>query len=330
MKSEYFEMDLMKLALNSILALAFGVLLLWLTISQIDIGDAKSALAKARYGPMALAIAVYWIAIAIRISRWRLLLSETKLLAYGAVGRSLIVGYTVNNLLPARLGELFRIDFVRREYGVARSAVLGSVIMERLADAVVVMALLGFGLVSATFKGDDSALLLTALMAATAIGLVIGVLCVVVFWRERLLRNRFRWVSERLEILTRSITSLSRRMVISVGAMTVVIWALELIAVACVMWGFGIRVNVAGLSLICGSAVFSTLLPSAPAYVGSLQAAFVLSFAALGLEPVLGLLSSTATQIFLLGSVTLVGLLLLFVGHLRGATSLISRTASGE
>ena len=72
-------MDLMTLALNSILGRAFGVLLLWLTISQIDIGDAKSALAKARYAPMALAIAVYWIAIAIRISRWRLLLSETKL-----------------------------------------------------------------------------------------------------------------------------------------------------------------------------------------------------------------------------------------------------------
>ena len=320
----------MKLALNAILGLAFGVLLLWLTISQIDIGEAKSALAKAHFGPMAIAIAVYWIALAIRISRWRLLLSETKLLNYGEVGRSLIVGYTVNNLLPARLGELFRVDFVRREYGVARSAVLGSVIMERLADTLVVMALLGFGLVFANFKGDASALVLTASMAAMAIGVLTGGLCMVVFWRERLLRDRFHWLSDRLEILTRSITSLSRRVVIFVGAMTLVIWALELIAVAFVMLGFGVRVNFAGLSLICGSAVFSTLLPSAPAYVGSLQAAFVLSFAALGFEPVLGLLSSTATQILLLGSVTLVGLLLLFAGHLRGAASLISRNARGD
>ena len=320
----------MKLALNAILGLAFGVLLLWLTISQIDVGQVKLALAKAQYRPMALAIAIYWIAIAIRISRWRLLLSETKPLTYGEVGRSLIVGYTVNNLLPARLGELFRVDFVRREYGVARSAVLGTVIMERLADALIVMALLGFGLAFATFKRDASALILTALMAATVIGLVIGALCVAVFWRDWLLRDHFPWLRERLDILTRSITSLSRHMVIFLGAMTVSIWAFELIAVALVMLGFGVSVNVAGLSLICGSAVFSTLLPSAPAYVGSLQAAFVLSFSALGLEPVLSLLSSTATQILLLGSVTLVGLLLLFASHLRAAASLISRTERGD
>jgi len=38
----------MKLAINAILGLAFGAFLLWLTISQIDIGDAKSTLADAR------------------------------------------------------------------------------------------------------------------------------------------------------------------------------------------------------------------------------------------------------------------------------------------
>ena len=80
---------------------------------------------------MAIAVAVYWTAIAIRVSRWRLLLSQTKLLTNRQVGRSLIIGYTVNNLLPARLGELFRVDFVRREYGVPRSAVAcGSVILK--------------------------------------------------------------------------------------------------------------------------------------------------------------------------------------------------------
>ena len=319
----------MKLSINAILGLAFGVFLLWLTISQVDIGQAKSALAKARYGPMAIAIACYWVGIAIRISRWRLLLSETKQLTYGEVGRSLIVGYTVNNLLPARLGELFRVDLVRREYGVARSAVLGSVIMERLADAIAVMGVLSFGLAFATFKGDPSAIVLTAVTAAASIGVVGIGLCAVVFWREHLLRGRFRWLSERFEILSWSITALSPRMLISIGIVTAAIWVLEMLAIAMVMSGFGVVVGVAGLGLICGSAVFSTLLPSAPGYVGSLQAAFVLSFAALGLEPVVGLLSATATQILLLGPLTVVGLCLLFVGHLRGAASLISKGARG-
>jgi uncharacterized membrane protein YbhN (UPF0104 family) len=309
---------------------AFGALLLWLTISQVDLSNAKSALAKADFRAMALAIVAYWLAVAVRISRWRLLLSETKPLTYAEVGRSLIVGYTMNNLLPARLGELFRVDFVKREYGVARSAVLGSVIMERLADALAVLALFSFGLIFAPFKADASALMLAGLGAAIGVAFVIGGLCVVVFWRERLLRDRLRWLSERLEILSRSITTLGPRRVVAVGALTAVIWAFELVAYAAVMRGFGVAVDLAGLGLICGSAAFSTLLPSAPGYVGSLQAAFVLAFSALGFEPVLGLLSATALQILLLGSMTVVGLSLLFAGHLRHAASLFSGGERGS
>jgi len=320
----------MKIALNAILGLAFGAFLLWLTISQIDIGDAKSTLADARYRPMLIAVACYWFAIAIRISRWQLLLSQTKRLTYGEVGRSLIVGYTVNNLLPARLGELFRVDFVRREYGVARSAVLGSVIVERLADLIAAMALLGFGLAFASFKGDISAIVLTALIAAAAIAAAIGGLSVVVFWRQHILRDRFRWLNERLEILTRSITALGPRIVTVVAVMTVAIWTLEMLAVAFVMAGFGVFAAVADLSLINGAAAFSTLVPSAPGYVGSLQAAYVLTFTALGLEPAQGLLSATACQVILYGPLTIIGLLMLFAGHMRGGASLISRSARGE
>ena len=163
------------------------------------------------------------------------------------------------------------------------------------------------------------------MLAATAIVLAVCGLCVVIFWREHLLGDRLRWLSERLEILSRSITALSRRMIVAVGAMTVVIWSLEMLAVAFVMRGFGVVVGLAALGLIYGSATFSTLIPSAPGYVGSLQAAFVLAFSALGLEPVLGLLSATATQLVLLGPLTIVGLLLLLSGHVHGAVSLITR-----
>ena len=257
------------------------------------------------------------MAIAIRIARWRLLLSESKLLTYGEVGRSLIIGYTVNNLLPARLGELFRVDFVRREYGVARAAVLGSVILERLADALAVIALLGFGLAYATFKEDSSVVVATAFTAAAVIGFAILGLCIVVFSWERVLGGRFRWLGDRLEILTRSITAFSWQAILKVAAMTVAIWGLEALAVAFVMSGFGVKIGLAGLSLVCGLATFSTLLPSAPGYVGSLQAAFVLAFVALGLEPVLGLLSATAVQLLLFGSVTVVGLFMFFTGHVK-------------
>jgi uncharacterized membrane protein YbhN (UPF0104 family) len=208
--------------------------------------------------------------------------------------------------------------------------VLGTVILERLADAIAVIILLVFGLAFATFKGDASTLEVTAMVAAGAIGAVIAGLLVAVFFRDRLLRGRFRWLSDRLEILSRSVTALNPLMVVAVCAMTFAIWFLEVAAVALVMSGFAVSIDLAGLALICGASNLSTLLPSAPGYVGSLQAAFVLAFSALGLEPVLGLLSATAVQLVLLGPLTVVGLLMLLAGNLRGVTTLIARNARGD
>ena len=48
-----------------------------------------------------------------------MLLSTVTPLAFGQVWRVLIVGYAVNNLLPARLGELFRADYLHRRCAVS-------------------------------------------------------------------------------------------------------------------------------------------------------------------------------------------------------------------
>ena len=172
--------------------------------------------------------------------------------------------------------------------------------------------------------------MLTAFAAAAAIGFTIGGLCVAIFWRERLLGDQFRWLNERLEILKWvdhqvDLAHGPRRHRHNRGDLDSGGSGRSTRDV-----GFCVVVGVAGLGLICGSATFSTLLPSAPGYVGSLQAAFVLAFSALGVEPVLGLLSATTTQLILLGPLTAIGLLMLFATHVHGAVSLIRRRTQRE
>ena len=229
-----------KLALRIFLGLGFGGILLWLAISQFDLTQAKSALSNARVKPLVFALTIYWCAMAVRTIRWRLLLSPTKLLTFAQVGRSLIVGYTVNNLLPARLGEVFRVDFVGRHYRIARSSVLASVIMERLADALAAVVLLVFGLAYSDFKSDNSAIISATVAVTVLIGLIIFGVAIVILWHERLLRNRFQWLSERLAILAQSVTALNRGLILQAITTTVVIWSLEAIVLKLVMSGFGI------------------------------------------------------------------------------------------
>jgi hypothetical protein len=315
----------MKLAARVVFGLALGAAFLWLAVSQVDMEGAAAALEQARAGPMLAAVVIYWFAIGLRTVRWRTLLNCSASLTFDQVAQSLIIGYAINNILPARLGELFRVDFVRRQYGVARSAVLGSIIVERLADGLIAISLLLLGLTLLDLKSDHSALVTAAYLAAAGIvGVSIGLY--IALFKRHWLPVRFRWLSERLEILTGAVTALGWLQLAQLVVLSLMVWTLEALAVWLIIWAFGMALTFTELCLVFGSAALSTLIPSAPGYLGSLQAAFVLSFSALGIATLPGLLSATVTQLLLFGSITLVGLTMLFAKHLQGAlVSLVRR-----
>ena len=103
------------------------------------------------------------------------------------------------------------------------------------------------------------------------------------------------------------------------SAMTIVIWLIEAIALGFLVSAFGVHAGPAGLALILGAVAFGTLIPSAPGYVGSLQAAFVIVFLVLGFDQLTGILSATAMQLILFGSVTIVGAMVPLVIQFRSA-----------
>jgi uncharacterized membrane protein YbhN (UPF0104 family) len=318
----------MKLAARVVFGLALGAIFLWLAVSQVDMEGAAAALEQARAGPMLAAVAIYWFAIGLRTVRWRALLNCSASLTFGQVAQCLIIGYAINNILPARLGELFRVDFVRRQYGVARSAVLGSIIVERLADGLIAISVLVMGLTLLDLTSDHSALVTAAyLTAAGIVGISIG-LYFLLFMRHWL-PVRLHWLYARLEILTIAITAIRRLQLAQVAVLSLMVWTLEAVAVWLIIWAFGPHLTFGELCLVFGSAALSTLIPSAPGYLGSLQAAFVLAFSALGIATLPGLLSATATQLLLFGSITLVGLTMLFAKHLQGALSSLVRGQAG-
>jgi hypothetical protein len=55
----------------------------------------------------------YAIDLGIRVIRWRILFLKVAPLPVATFARALIVGYGLNILLPARLGELARIEYLK-------------------------------------------------------------------------------------------------------------------------------------------------------------------------------------------------------------------------
>lgn len=320
----------MKTIAKASIGIGFGALLLWAALSQVDVEQGRLALGKASVGYMLLSVVVYWVAIAFRIARWRVLLSSTTTLSMAQVGQALIVGYAVNNVLPARLGEIFRADFVRRRFDVTRSAALGSILVERLMDGVVVLILLGLGLATLGSLTNDKTLVAAAIAWGAIIVIGLATVYALTFWHQHLPLGRAPWLAQRVGQFVQGMMVIRGPLIYSALALTAVGWCFEATAIYLIMRGFGVDVGFLGTSLTIGAAALSTLLPSAPGYIGSLQFAFVLAYSALGAAPILGVLSATAVQLLLLGSITLVGLGMLLLNHLHGAAKSVRQLGNRD
>src|SRR5579862_6777313 len=133
----------MKLDWRGALGIALSVGLLAWVLHQIPLHDVWSAL---RTSNLLLFVASSFFAtlcVPLRAIRWRPILDPVApRLPYGPLWRASAIGMMVNNVVPARVGEVARAyALTREEPEVPFSASLASLAVDRLFDAFVVLVL---------------------------------------------------------------------------------------------------------------------------------------------------------------------------------------------
>lgn len=121
------------------LGLGITGLFLFLFFYRADFSEIGAALGQAQYWLLAPAVAVYFLTMAVRSWRWAWLLRPLGRFSFTELFLVLILGYTVNNLLPLRLGELGRAYLVGRGHGTSKLAALGTIALERVWDGLALL-----------------------------------------------------------------------------------------------------------------------------------------------------------------------------------------------
>ncbi len=109
-------------------------------LRTIDFREFLDAIKQANYWYLIPAVAVYFVAVMFRSARWHYLLMPLGNVPIRRLYPSVVIGFMVNNLLPVRLGELFRAYLVGDSENLSKSAALATIAMERILDAVVLVA----------------------------------------------------------------------------------------------------------------------------------------------------------------------------------------------
>ena len=96
-------------------------------------------LASAHWGWMLLACVLGLVTYPLRALRWRHLLHPIKSTRMGNLLSATMIGFTVHNLLPARLGELVRAYLLAEKEQISKSASFATVVLERVFDLAAVL-----------------------------------------------------------------------------------------------------------------------------------------------------------------------------------------------
>jgi glycosyltransferase 2 family protein len=304
---------------RSLSGLAFGGLCLWLAIRQVDGVKLVEALGQIEAKWLVFSLGLYALDVAIRIRRWQGLLNKTKHLKYGQVAIALIAGYTVNNLLPARLGEIYRANFIKRQFGISRSSALGSIVIERLMDGISVTSILGIGILALAASGRAAGTTLTIVVLVSACVFTTALIFVyhIRFFSPKIERLNFRWLNNKLADFAKSLEALRDRTIWRSVGLTIIIYSIEILMVWAALKAVGVDIGPLATFVVLGATALSTLIPTAPGYIGSLQLAYILSLQMFGFGAPQAFVAATVFQVFLFGSLVIVGLTILFILNIQ-------------
>ena len=286
--------NLVKRFLGTMLvALVTGALLVY-ALWDVDVTALGGLLASARYALVAPFLAAlagfYWL----KAWRWALILAPLGRFSVAQVTPALMIGFAANNVLPAHLGEIVRAILFARRYRQAVTAVLVSQILERLLDvaAVVVLYLVGVLFVAEAPAVIRSSMWLVALGAALAALVVFAMALsprgVLVAWRS-LARGRPRLLRRKGDSLIASVLQAlasirSPLTLLVLLANSVAQWALMALAAWLSLRAFGESVAWPLALVVLAATVVAVTLPSAPGYLGAIQAAFVFALRPFGIS----------------------------------------------
>jgi hypothetical protein len=271
------------------LGVVISAFFLWLVLRGLSIGEMWEELQGANYWWLLPGVAVYFLGVWARAWRWHYLLRPLKKIPTKAMFPIVAIGYMGNNIYPARAGELLRAYVLRRREGVAISASLATIIVERAFDGVVMLAFVFLNLPELTQLTVDSGIV-GSIRSLAIWGAVIFMAAVLVFllmaafptqassvlgwFTDRLIPMRYREQVRGFgdRFLDGMASLRSPTDVLMVLITSVVIWLFETGKYWFVMHAFDFEVGFFALMLMNGVVNLWTTIPSAPGYIGTFDA----------------------------------------------------------
>lgn len=278
--------------LKPLIGIVVTAVFLWLLLQGIGFHTLRLAFLQLSIPSLAVALAFLAAAYALRVLRWWWMLRTLEpSLSFGACIWPFLTSIAVNNVMPFRAGDALRVFGFRHQLRSPAVRVLGTLIIERILDLLVLLGFFFVGLLALPLGTFPQRFVIGAswLAGFSIVSLLLLILFTPWLGRiiERIATHSF-FVSRNLST---TIVSHGRHFVGALGlvrspsrtllllGLSVLTWSFEGAVFATVATAIHSMASPLGPWFSLGTGTLATLIPSSPGYVGTFD-----YFAAQGLE----------------------------------------------
>lgn len=303
--------------LRATLGITVSIVALWILLRSVDVGAALEVLGTASPAWVAVMVVTVLADVAARGARWRVLLAPLAEIPYRRVLGYTYIGYLANNVLPARLGELVRSHALGEGEDVSRTSVLGTVVVERVVDTVIVVGLAALAVVVLSVRGvmTSAVLLGAAFVTLLVVGLGLAMALHRLPGAERVLAFASRW--PRLVELARRLRAglaVAARPRTLTGALlfSALAWTASILTFLAGGQAVGVELSLAEGALLSSGVALATIVPSGPGYLGTFELTAVGIMASFGIDRDSAFAAALLVHAMILGVTTVGGVIAAF------------------
>ncbi len=302
--------------------------LFWWVLSGTDTAEVWKQLREASIPLLLLAAFLNLAQNVPRVWRWRALLEPVRpAIPFRPMFSAVILGYLTSWTVPGRLGELVRPALLAGRERLPLSACLGSIVADRMLDALAVLVVFVGGTALIPLHGEAAEHV--AMIRAGSLGLlaVIAVplvaLLIVSSARDAVERRLIRWAGLR-ERVGRAILGLSDgmsalrnpRLFLIVTFHTALTWSLIVAGTWLAVRASGASIEIAAMCVIMPLLVLGIALPT-PGGAGGYHAAMTFGLTALfNVEQATAIGASFLAHLIIIVPVVVLGVALLFIDRI--------------
>jgi glycosyltransferase 2 family protein len=239
----------------------------------VDLSEVWQNLQKLSWEVVLIAVSIYILGMVVRALRWFLIIAIREKISFYTVFKGLVYGYMLNQLLPAKIGEVGRAEYLTRNSKPGRSFLLGTIAAERVFDMVIILLFLGISVVfSETIMSKMQAQWISVALIVSGIILLIFILRNVhlIKMLTRFLPVKFNeFVDHVLDSLGESFNIFkSFGSIFKILLLTLLIWLFTCLVFYLIIQDLDIEVPFYAYFFIVSAGTFGMIIPSTSANVG--------------------------------------------------------------